>query len=44
MGNYEAEVSANLERAETNLQVARELFDKGYYDVSSSRAYYSAFY
>jgi uncharacterized protein (UPF0332 family) len=44
MGNYEDEISANLERAETNLQVARELLSKGYYDVSASRAYYAAFY
>lgn len=44
MGHYEDEISANLERAETNLQVARELLGKGYYDVSASRAYYAAFY
>jgi uncharacterized protein (UPF0332 family) len=44
MGDYEIELSANLERAETNLQVAQELLDKGYYDVSASRAYYAAFY
>jgi len=44
MGGYESEISSNLERAETNLQVARELFDKGYYDISASRAYYAAFY
>ena len=44
MGNYESEVAANLERAQTNLQVARELLDRGYYDVSASRAYYAAFY
>ena len=35
---------ATLERAETNLQVAKELLDNGYYDVSASRAYYAAFY
>lgn len=44
MADYENEISSNLERADTNLQVARELFDKGYYDVSASRAYYAAFY
>ena len=44
MSNYESEISSNLERAETNLQVSRELLDKGYYDVSASRAYYAAFY
>ena len=44
MGNHESEVLSNLERAETNLQVARELLEKGYYDISASRAYYAAFY
>jgi uncharacterized protein (UPF0332 family) len=44
MTRYEEEISSNLERADTNLQVARELLDKGYYDVSASRAYYAAFY
>ena len=44
MGDYEDEISSNLERADTNLLVARELLDKGYYDVSASRAYYAAFY
>lgn len=44
MGNYDSEISSNLERAETDLQVARELLEKGYYDVSASRAYYAAFY
>ena len=44
MGAYGEEISSNLERADTNLQVARELLDKGYYDVSASRAYYAAFY
>ena len=41
---YEDEISSNLERADTNLQVARELLEKEYYDVSASRAYYAAFY
>ena len=44
MTRYEEEISANLERTNTNLQVARELLDKEYYDVSASRAYYAAFY
>jgi uncharacterized protein (UPF0332 family) len=44
VGAFEDEVSSNLERATTNLQVARELVDRGYYDVSASRAYYAAFY
>lgn len=44
MDEYKSEISSNLERADTNLQVAGELFDKDYYDVSASRAYYAAFY
>lgn len=44
MSDNENEIVANLERAQTNLQVARELLDRGYYDVSASRAYYAAFY
>jgi uncharacterized protein (UPF0332 family) len=44
MTRYEDEISSNLERADTNLQVARELLEKEYYDVSASRAYYAAFY
>ena len=44
MGNYEDEITSNLERADTNLQVARELLEKGYHDVSASRSYYAAFY
>ena len=44
MGDYEDEISSNLERANTNLQVAKGLLDKGYFDVSASRSYYAAFY
>jgi uncharacterized protein (UPF0332 family) len=44
MDDYEDEISSNLERADINLQIAKELLDKGYYDVSASRAYYAAFY
>ena len=44
MTRYDEEISSNLERADTNLQVARELLEKEYYDVSASRAYYAAFY
>ena len=33
MDEYGTEISSNLERAGTNLQVARELVDKGYYRV-----------
>ena len=44
MDDHEIEISSNLECADTNLQVARELLEKAYYDVSASRAYYAAFY
>jgi len=44
MGEHENEISANLERADTNLRVAKDLLEKAYYDVSASRAYYAAFY
>ena len=44
MDDYSDEISSNLERAETNLQVARELLAKEYFDVSASPAYYAAFY
>ena len=43
MSDYENEIASYLERANTSLQVARELFDRDYYDVSASRAYYAAF-
>lgn len=44
MAENSAEISANLERAETNLQAAKDLMDKEYYDIAAARAYYSAFY
>jgi uncharacterized protein (UPF0332 family) len=44
MSDHREEIVSNLERANTDLQVAGELLDKGYYDVSASRAYYAAFY
>ena len=44
MADYNEEITANLERADTNLQVARDLLHTGYYDVCASRAYYTAFY
>jgi len=44
MADNTVEIAANLERAETNLQAARDLLDKGYYDITASRAYYAAFY
>ena len=44
MADYSSEIASNLERAKTNLNAAKDLFDKNYYDIAASRAYYSAFY
>ena len=41
---YEAEIVANLDRAEESLQAARVLQTGGYCDFAASRAYYGAFY
>jgi uncharacterized protein (UPF0332 family) len=41
---YEAEIAANLERAEASIQAAKDLAEGGYYDFVASRAYYAAFY
>lgn len=44
MADYSSEIVANLERAKTNLNAAKDLLEKDYYDIAASRAYYSAFY
>lgn len=44
MADYSSEITSNLERAKTNLNAAKDLLDKNYYDIAASRAYYSAFY
>ena len=44
MTDYKDEISAQLDRAETSLQAAKELLEKSYYDIASSRAYYAVFY
>lgn len=44
MTDYKNEIASNLERAKTNLSAAKELLNKDYYDIASSRAYYAAFY
>jgi len=41
---HEAEIAANLQRAEESLRAARELADGGFHDIAASRAYYAAFY
>jgi uncharacterized protein (UPF0332 family) len=38
------EISANLQRAKTSLQAAKDLIDKNYFDIAASRAFYAAFY
>ncbi len=44
MVEYSNEITANLERADDSMQVARDLLEKYHYDVAASRAYYAAFY
>jgi uncharacterized protein (UPF0332 family) len=44
MAENSAEISANLERAENNLQAAKDLIEKEYYDIAAARAYYCTFY
>jgi uncharacterized protein (UPF0332 family) len=44
MNENAEEISANLERAKTSLQAAKDLIDKNYFDIAASRAYYAAFY
>lgn len=38
------EIAANLDRTETNLRAAKDLLNQEYFDIASSRAYYTAFY
>jgi len=38
------EITANLQRAETSIKAAKDMIEKGYYDIAASRAYYAAFY
>ena len=38
------EISANIERAKTSIQAAKDILEKGYFDIAASRAYYAAFY
>jgi len=44
MTEHKKEILSNLERAKTNLNAAKELLEKKYYDIAASRAYYTAFY
>ncbi len=38
------EIAANLQRARTSIQAAKDMLEKEYYDIAASRAYYAAFY
>jgi len=38
------EVKKYIEKAEKSLRVAKELFEKGYYEDACSKAYYVMFY
>lgn len=44
MTDNTAEIIANLQRAETSIKAAKDMIEKGYYDIAASRAYYAAFY
>lgn len=44
MKENSAEIAANLQRAKTSIQAAKDMLEKEYYDISASRAYYAAFY
>jgi len=44
MSDNAEEISACLQRADTSLSAAREMIEKGYFDIAASRAYYAAFY
>ncbi len=44
MAKNDSEIAANLERADDSMQAAKDLLEKGHYDIAASRAYYAAFY
>lgn len=44
MVDYQSEITAQLGRADTSLQAAKELLEKEYFDIAASRAYDAAFY
>lgn len=44
MSNNSNEINANLQRAEISIRAAKDMIEKGYYDIAASRAYYAAFY
>ena len=44
MAGQAEEILANVERAQSSLDAAVELFESDYFDFAVSRAYYAAFY
>jgi len=44
MNENAEEIAANLQRARTSIQAAKDMIAKEYYDIAASRAYYAAFY
>jgi uncharacterized protein (UPF0332 family) len=38
------EIAANIQRAKTSIQAAKDMLEKEYFDIAASRAYYAAFY
>ncbi|MEW6030508.1 MAG: HEPN domain-containing protein [Chloroflexota bacterium] len=44
MNERAEEITANLDRAKVSISAAKDMAEKGYYDIAASRAYYAAFY
>ncbi len=38
------EIASYLERADVSIRAAKDMVEKGFYDIAASRAYYAAFY
>ena len=44
MTQHVEEIAANIQRAKTSIQAAKDMIEKEYFDIAASRAYYAAFY
>ncbi len=44
MTDNASEIASYLERADTSVRAAKDMVEKGFYDIAASRAYYAAFY
>ena len=44
MTDNASEIASYLERADTSVKAAKDMAQKGFYDIAASRAYYAAFY